>query len=155
VELCEEGRLLFGVLKYLAPYVYRVAISDKRIVEVDETHVTFSMTPSGTKKSLTKRVTGKEFVRGFVQHVLPTGFHKIRYYGWQHPRRKIDLDEVRWLACAAMGLFFLLRFAPVERPEELPPLTCVHCGGEMKLVSVTFVNSALLVNYCLSFFDSG
>jgi hypothetical protein len=59
-----------AVLKYLAPYVHRVAMSDKRIVKVGDTHVTFSMTPSGTKCRITKRVTGKEFVRGFVQHVL-------------------------------------------------------------------------------------
>ena len=73
-----------AVLKYLAPYVYRVAISDKRIVKVSDTHVTFTMTPSGTKQTIAKTVTGMEFVRGFVQHVLPSGFHKIRYYG---PRR--------------------------------------------------------------------
>ena len=144
-----------AVLKYLAPYVNRVAISDKRIVKVDETHVTFAMTPSGTNRRITRRVTGMEFVRGFVQHVLPPGFHKIRYYGWQHPRRKIDLEEVRWLACVALGLFFLLRFAPVEQADELPPLACFHCGGELKLVGVTFVNCALLVTHRQSFLDSG
>jgi hypothetical protein len=144
-----------AVLKYLAPYVHRVAISDKRIVKVDDTHVTFSMTPSGMKNSITKRVTGTEFVRGFVQHVLPTGFHKVRYYGWQNPRRKIDVEEVRWLACVVMGLFFLLRFAPVEQAEELPPLKCFHCGGELKRVGVRFFNCALLVTYSQSFLDSG
>lgn len=144
-----------AVLKYLAPYVHRVAISDKRIVKVDDTHVAFSMTPSGTKQRITRTVTGKEFVRGFVQHVLPTGFHKIRYYGWQHPRRKIDVEEIRWLACVAMGLFFLLRFAAVERAEALPPLACFHCGGELKLVGVTFRNCVLLVTHCQRFLDSG
>lgn len=147
-----DGR---AVLKYLAPYVHRVAISDKRIVKIDKTHVTFSMTPSGSKTSISKTVAGKEFVRGFVQHVLPRGFHKLRYFGWQHPRRKIDHDEIRWLACVEMGLFFLLRFLPSEQPEQLPPLECYHCGGELKLVSVTFFNCAFLVTHCQSFLDSG
>lgn len=132
-----------------------MAISNNRIEEVDETHVTYTMTPSGTQRTVTKRVPGADFVRGFVQHVLPPGFHKIRYYGWQHPRRTIDREEVRWLACAALGLFFLLRFAPREPSPDLPPLTCAHCGGELKLVSVTFVNCAVLVNYCRPFLDSG
>jgi len=144
-----------AVLKYLAPYVYRVAISDRRIISVDDTHVTFSMTPSGTQRSVTKRVSGQEFVRGFVQHVLPTGFHKVRYYGWQHARRKLDPEEIRWLACAAVGLFFLLRFAASEQSEPLPPLTCPQCGGEMQLVGVTWFNCSLLVNSCRSFYDSG
>ncbi|GAB5441378.1 MAG: transposase [Fuerstiella sp.] len=146
-----DGR---AVLKYLAPYVYRVAISDKRIVKVDDSHVTFTMTPSGTKHTVTRRVTGEEFVRGFVQHVLPTGFHKVRYYGWLHPRRKLDLDEIRWLACVTLGLFFLLRFAPRQQPNELPPLRCVHCGGDLRLVMITFVGG-LLLNHRQPFLDSG
>lgn len=144
-----------AVLKYLAPYVHRVAISDKRIAKVDATHVTFSMTPSGTKRSVTKRVTGREFVRGFVQHVLPSGFHKVRYYGWLHPRRKIDLDEIRWLACVALGLFFLLRFPATVPSNELPPLKCGHCGGDMLLIGLRFVNSVVFVDHCQQFLDSG
>ena len=147
-----DGR---AVLKYLAPYVYRVAISDKRIVKVDETHVTFTMTPSGTKHSITKRVSGREFVRGFVQHVLPRGFHKIRYYGWQHPRRKIDIEEIRWLACTALGLFFLLRFAPREQAGALPPLACGHCGGDLKRVMILTADGHLLWNHRRPYLDTG
>ena len=113
------------------------------------------MSPSGTKHTVTRRVTGEEFVRGFVQHVLPTGFHKVRYYGWLHPRRKLDLDEIRWLACVALGLFFLLRFAPRQQPNELPPLRCVHCGGDLRLVMITFVGGLLLLDHRQPFLDSG
>ena len=87
--------------------------------------------------------------------MLPRGFHKIRYYGWLNPRRKIDIEEVRWLACAALGLFFLLRLTPREEPIELEPLTCHHCGDELKLSRVTFFNCRLMVDYCQAFFDSG
>src|SRR5690606_31821749 len=60
-----------AVLKYLAPYVHRVAISDQRILAVDASSVPYSYTPSGTSASKTRRVSGEEFVRGFIQHVLP------------------------------------------------------------------------------------
>ena len=62
------------LLKYLAPYVFRVAISDNRILECTESTVTYQYTPSGTTKVLTKTVAGWKFARGFLQHVLPKGF---------------------------------------------------------------------------------
>ncbi len=79
VEPVQDGR---AVLKYLAPYVFRVAISDNRILEYTESTVTYKYTPSGSTQVLTKTVTGWKFVRGFLQHVLPKGFRKVRHYGW-------------------------------------------------------------------------
>ena len=144
-----------AVLKYLAPYVYRVAISDKRIVAVDETHVTYRVTPSGSKHTVTRRVPGETFVRGFVQHVLPSRFHKLRYFGWMHSASRVDLDDVRWLACAAMGLLFLLWLGRSDTAPDLPPLQCRRCDGAMKQVRVTFVPCKVLVDYCLAYQDSG
>ena len=88
------GQLSDGqaVLKYLAPYVNRVAISNNRIVACDEESVTFRYTPSGSKRSKTRPLSGTEFVRGFLQHTLPRGFQKIRYYGWMSPQSRFDLD---------------------------------------------------------------
>ncbi len=62
VEPVGDGR---GALKYLAPYVYRVAISNNRIEQVSDTEVRFRYTPSGTKKSLSRTVSGEEFVAAF------------------------------------------------------------------------------------------
>ena len=86
---------------------------------------------------------------------LRRGLHRIHYYSWLNSRRWIDIEEVRWLVCAALGLFFLLRFVPREKPIKLEQLKCHHCGGELKLSRVTFFNCRLLVEYCQSFFDSG
>lgn len=72
VEPVGDGR---AALKYLAPYVYRVAISDSRIESVNETHVAYRCMPSGTKTWKHRRVTGQEFVRGFLQHTLPPNLH--------------------------------------------------------------------------------
>ena len=82
-----------AVLKYLAPYVNRVAISDHRIVTCDEASVTFRYTPSGTKRSKTRSVSGKEFIRGFLQHTLPRGFQKIRFAPWIPEDPLLRLDE--------------------------------------------------------------
>ena len=96
VKAVGDGR---AVLKYLAPYVYRVAISDKRIEACDEAGVTFRYTPSKSKVSKTRTLTGNQFVGGFLQHVLPSGLKKIRYYGWmssnsQDPHRRSSLVGV-------------------------------------------------------------
>lgn len=64
------------VLKYLGRYTHRVGISNSRIVEVRDDAVTFR-----TKNGKTVTVTPVDFLRRFVQHVLPDGFHKIRHYG--------------------------------------------------------------------------
>lgn len=152
-----------AVLKYLAPYVYRVAISNNRIVAVDDSHVTFRMTPSGTKSSVTKRVTGSEFVRGFCQHILPKnptsggGFHKIRYYGFLSPNSRIRLEEVRWLACLALGIFFTLRYgtSEVEEPTWESEMTCSACGGDLRLRFVLSRSGTVLADHRQQFLDSG
>ena len=68
VKPVSDGR---AVLKYLAPYVFRVAISDNRILECTDESVTYKYTPSGTKTTKTRTVDGVKFVRGFLQHTLP------------------------------------------------------------------------------------
>lgn len=64
------------VLKYLGRYTHRVAIANSRLVDVGDDFVTFR-----TKEGKTVNLTPVEFLRRFVQHVLPDGFHKIRHYG--------------------------------------------------------------------------
>lgn len=152
-----------AVLKYLAPYVYRVALSNNRVVAVDDTHVTFRMTPSGTKSAVTKRVPGTEFVRGFCQHILPQhpdtrgGFHKIRYYGFLSANSGVRIEEVRWLASCALRLFFVIRYGAITpaEPDTRPPLRCARCGGELLLVLVMDATGRVLVNHRQRFLDSG
>src|SRR5271166_1343832 len=72
-------------LKYLAPYVFRVAISDRRIVSYDDGQVTFSYRRSGSNRWRNMTVDAHEFIRRFLQHVLPGGFQKVRHYGFLSP----------------------------------------------------------------------
>jgi hypothetical protein len=154
IEPVGDGR---AVMKYLAPYVYRVAISDKRILACDESSVTYSYTPSDSKVSLTRNVPGERFVSGFCQHVLPRGLQKIRHYGWMHSRSKIDVEEVRWLVWLFLGWTFWLAsgHAPQAEPIERPPLRCAQCGGAMRIAEIVNVNCRTLVEHGIAYLDSG
>jgi len=69
-------------LKYLAPYIFRVAISNNRILDMEDGKVTFRYRVTDTGKLKTCSLPAEEFIRRFLQHVLPKGFVKVRYYGF-------------------------------------------------------------------------
>ncbi len=77
-----------AVLDYLARYVFRVAITNCRILELDSRSVTFRHKHRASGRWRTCRLPGTEFMHRFLQHVLPKGFHKVRYCGlWHHSKR--------------------------------------------------------------------
>jgi hypothetical protein len=146
-----------AVLRYLAPYVHRVAISDHRIVACNEDSVTFRYTPSGTKRTKIRTAPGVEFVRGFVQHTLPRGFQKIRYYGWMSPNNRIGLDEVKWLVWLFLGWTFWLAsgHAPRLVSAEVGAVRCAECGGRMRIVAVFSAAIRVLPEHPIAYLDSG
>jgi Putative transposase len=75
-----------AVLDYLARYVFRVALTNARIVGLDDQTVTIQYKERKTGRQRTCRLSGDEFMRRFLQHVLPRGFHKVRYFGLWHPK---------------------------------------------------------------------
>lgn len=94
-----------AVVKYLARYTHRIAVSDARIVSVQKDTVTFTCKDrkdSGKTKNLT--LTGVEFIRRFLLHILPKGFVKIRYYGILANRnKKTKLELCRRLTLSPAG----------------------------------------------------
>jgi hypothetical protein len=86
-----------AVLRYLARYVFRVAITNSRIVGLDESGVTLRHKHRASNRWRTIRLSGHEFMRRFLQHVLPKGLHKIRYYGLWHPTRRAHARQARLL----------------------------------------------------------
>ena len=84
-----------AALKYLAPYIFRVAISNKRILKVAHDKVTFRFRRSDTGQWRTCTLDALEFIRRFLQHVLPKGFVKVRYYGLFSPGNRHLLSAVR------------------------------------------------------------
>jgi len=114
-------------------------------------------TPSKSKTSKTRTVTGHEFVRGFVQHVLPRGYQKVRYYGWMSANSGISRDSLRWLVWLYLGWTYWLGSGVAPQPTRLrpEPVHCQHCGSAMRIVAIVDSNGDVLFNHSLSYLDSG
>ncbi|GFO56250.1 IS91 family transposase [Geomonas sp. Red276] len=118
------------VLRYLGRYVHRIAITDNRIVSHQGGTVTFRYQNSGTGSWKTMTLPAKEFLRRYLQHVLPQGFHKVRYYGLLSPANRVTLKRLQ-----------LLLAEMYRRDEEEEPETskgweprCPCCQGVMVVV---------------------
>ena len=82
-------------LKYLAPYVFRVAISNRRLVKLENDQVTFRYRATDTGQLKLCTLSAKEFIHRFLQHVLPKGFVKVRYFGFFAPGCRKRLAALR------------------------------------------------------------
>jgi hypothetical protein len=115
------------VLKYLARYTHRVALSNHRLVKLEEGRVTFRYRDyAEARKEKLLTLSAEEFLRRFVMHVLPKGFMKIRHYGLLASRqREARLRAARRLLLPRLGL-------PIGAATEIAPAEparCPHCGS--------------------------
>jgi hypothetical protein len=110
-----------NVVKYLARYVGRTAISNERIVSADDERVTFQYTDSATQQRKVCTVSAHEFMRRYLQHVLPSGNHRVRYFGWMHPAAKTRRLKVETL----LAVPIVVREAVAELQWHLQ---CPHCA---------------------------
>lgn len=122
-------------LRYLAPYVFRVAIGNYRIKAVERHEdgsgsVTFMVKPSGQRKYRPQTVTAEEFIRRFLQHVLPTGFQKVRHFGFMHKRSKVSRTWLAMLVTVTLNMVYVLIVTPPQLPTKRS-LLCPDCGGEL------------------------
>jgi hypothetical protein len=108
------------VLRYLGRYVYRIALTNNRILSIDDGQVRFRYQDSQRHRWKTMALPAQEFIRRFLQHVLPQGFHKVRYYGLWSPANRALLHRVQ------LGLAGPLRTPSPAAPE---PVTCVDDSG--------------------------
>jgi len=92
---CEPVGSGLGALKYLAPYIFRVAISNNRILKLENDRVTFRYRDSETQVERFCTLTAEDFIHRFLQHVLPKGFVKVRYYGLFSPGLRKPLAALR------------------------------------------------------------
>ena len=115
------------VVKYLGRYTHRVAISNARIKEFDEEHVSFDYKDYRDKsKNKVMKLTGAEFIRRFLLHVLPCGFTKIRHYGILSSRN----IKTKLVKCMK-----LLNWPPMVPPVEICSMRCPSCGSLMEFKS--------------------
>lgn len=117
-----------AALKYLAPYVFRVALSNRRLHRLTGDEVTFAYRDSGSGDIRFRTVCAEEFIRRFLQHVLPKGFVKIRYYGIFSPGKRRLLAMVRRLMCK----FVTAKFSQEQTKRNKPELRCPACGCLMR-----------------------
>ena len=147
-----------SAVAYLAPYVHRVAMGDQRIVDVTEHSVTYRFKPKKSKTMPTRTVSGQSFVRGFAQHILPTGFRKVRYFGWMASNSRTKLEELRMIVWFSLGWVYWLATAhtPPPPPTAFPKVRCAACGATMKILGITNQPVApTLSEHPQSYLDSG
>jgi hypothetical protein len=130
-----------AVLAYLARYTHRVAIANSRLVALDERDVTFRYKDyrrNGQARYRTMTLSADEFIRRFLLHVLPKGFHRIRHYGLlASPGCKANIARARELIAAPMPAVdppAAHDAEPDAATDHRPPCPC--CGGCMILVEV-------------------
>jgi len=119
-------------LKYLAPYVFKVAISNNRIVKIQDRIVFFKYRKPKSKRWRTMSLEVMEFMRRFLQHVLPTGFMKVRYYGFLHPACSVPLEKIQALIELAFGFEITAPKTVLKSPE---PMICKSCSAILVLRS--------------------
>ncbi len=88
------------LLDYLGRYIHRIAITNRRILAIHKGQVTFEYKDSRDNRWRKCTVPGEEFLRRFLQHVLPRGLHKVRYYGLLSPRNRSKLRQLQWVLSA-------------------------------------------------------
>lgn len=110
------------VVRYLARYVKRTAISDDRILSADDEAVRFSYTDSETHERRELTLPADEFMRRYLRHVPPPGQHRVRYFGWLHPAAKLRRMKVEGL----LAKVIVVRKQAPERPDW--SRCCPHCG---------------------------
>jgi hypothetical protein len=123
-----------AAFKYLAPYIFRVAISNKRIVKLEDDRVTFKYKDSSTDQERFCTVSAEEFIRRFLQHVVPERFVKVRYYGLLSVGNRQLLERARHLLMAKGD-------SRHSGPSDVilvggEAIRCPSCGSEMTLVGI-------------------
>ncbi len=136
-----------AVLAYLSRYTHRVAISNSRLIASDERGVTFrwkDYRAKGPSRHKAMSLPPEEFMRRFLLHVLPGGFHRIRHYGLlANGSRKASLALARKLLNVVPAPAAAAGNAEQagQPPEAAPPIfVCRHCGHTMIIVQ-TFVRA--------------
>jgi len=125
-----------AVLAYLSRYTHRVAISNSRLIRFDDDGVTFRYKDyrrEGSDQQQVMTLSADEFIRRFLLHNLPKGFHRIRHYGLlASGARKDHLARARQLLAVATPA---LDDAPID-PAAVARPPCPCCGGQMLIIEI-------------------
>ena len=112
-----------AALKYLSAYVYRTALGSQRILQDQKGQVILRYKDSKDQQWHALPLAALEFIRRFLQHILPKGFQRVRYYGWLSPAA-----HIRW-----ERILVLLDWTAAALQPQTPklPRLCLHCGAQL------------------------
>lgn len=116
----------------LAPSVFKVAISNRRIVGLQDRIVTFTSRKPGSTRPRTTCLDVFEFMRRFLQHVLPAGFMKVRHFGFMNTNCRIKTDTIRQRITSQTGAILEQPRCPATTPAQM---TCPNCGAPLIVLS--------------------
>jgi catechol 2,3-dioxygenase-like lactoylglutathione lyase family enzyme len=137
VHITPWGQGQQAALDYLARYAFRIAITNSRILDLDAETVTYRYKDRAADRHRTETVSGHEFIRRFLQHVLPAGFHKVRYYGLWHAARRDPARNLRNLLLLQQPAVPTDEPAIADQIEPDPPSRrrCPQCqSGHLTLL---------------------
>lgn len=124
-------------LKYLAPYIFRVAISNNRILGMQDGQVTFRYQDGATGERRICTLLAEEFIERFLMHILPKGFVKVRYYGLFRVGARQQLARLRAQLLLQQRKADLLPAVEEQpKPDAQRATICPGCGEEMRLERV-------------------
>ena len=128
------------VLRYLSRYTHRVAISNRRLISADDNGVAFRWKDyriDGPDRWKTMTLHPHEFIRRFLMHVLPKGFHRIRHYGlFANGNRAANIARARELLGAAPRVVEPEENTAAPDEPRVLPCPCPRCGGRMIVIEV-------------------
>ena len=119
-------------LRYLARYVFRVAISNNRVKSIENGRIKFAYKDRRKNRWKTMELDAMEFIRRFLQHVLPKGFMKIRHYGFLNPNSKLPIEKIRELISLVQKVVSdLLPEIPAYKKRRIK---CSRCGHDLRFM---------------------
>ena len=124
-------------LQSLAPYVFTVAISNRRLVSLQGPLVTCTYRKPGSARPRTTQLDVLECMRRFLQHVLPSGFMQVRPFGFMSASCAINTPDSRRMMAETNDA---TPEPPATPDAPLPPFSCPHCGGAL-LISMRVLPS--------------
>jgi hypothetical protein len=142
-------------LRYLSRYVFKTATGNRRLQLCSDRRVRWPYRDSTTGRSAHQNLTPDELLRRFLQHILPSGYHRVRLFGWFHPASRQKLNRVRGLLKQSPLLTQAERdtwqageevFEPVQpaKTKPVPPPECPHCHKPMIWVGSWRAGQSLL-----------
>ena len=125
VVQCQHIGKGLPAIKYLSRYLYKGVISNHNIIANDGSNITFQYTDSNTKKLMTRKLKGEDFIALVLQHTLPKGFRRARDYGFLHGNSKKLLTLIQ---------IVLKAMVPVNVETKRPKFICKCCYSPMNII---------------------